>query len=77
MTKIQLKRIFNKIFPSPFGVQFFLMENMGRYEIKLLLFPSPFGVQFFLICTFSFRRYMFIGLFPSPFGVQFFLIQRT
>ena len=36
-------------FPSPFGVQFFLMENMGRYEIKLLLFPSPFGVQFFLI----------------------------
>ena len=41
---------FHPIFPSPFGVQFFLIWQILKYlENFDSRFPSPFGVQFFLI----------------------------
>ena len=37
-----------KEFPSPFGVQFFLMHTKKQLRLNSKKFPSPFGVQFFL-----------------------------
>ena len=66
------------MFPSPFGVQFFLMVACDVFSNDSLQFPSPFGVQFFLINTiYEYYSDYVNRVFPSPFGVQFFLIYKN
>ena len=40
------------MFPSPFGVLFFFINELNEIQDLMKLFPSPFGVLFFFIIVY-------------------------